>query len=118
MILVAVGWFAGSNAPGTAIRRAVSGDLEKGGAVLADGPVGGAGRCVAANAMWLRVAVGLLGTVVLLCGNDVSVSRLLWSMVLVAVLLAVEQVMVGAGRATGATGRAPAADTGALTRDP
>jgi hypothetical protein len=118
VILVAVGWFAGSNRPGTAIRRAVSGDLEKGGAALADGPVGGAGGWVAANATWLRIAVGLLGTVVLFWGNDVSVSRLLWSMVLVAVLLAVEQVMVGAGRATGATGRASAADAGAVTGDP
>jgi hypothetical protein len=32
-----------------------------------------------------------------LWGNDVSVSRLLWSLLLVVVLLAVVQVLVGAG---------------------
>jgi hypothetical protein len=32
-------------------------------------------------------------------GNDLSVSRLLWSLLLVVVLLAVVQVLVGAGRA-------------------
>ncbi len=44
----------------------LSGGLETAGAVLADGPVGGAGRWVAANARRLRVAVGVLGAVVLL----------------------------------------------------
>ena len=39
-----------------------------------------------ANARWLRVVVGLLGVVVLLWGNDVSLSRLFWSLVLVVVL--------------------------------
>jgi hypothetical protein len=42
--------------------------------------------------------VGVLGVVVLLWGNDVSVSRLGWSLLLVVVLLAVVQVLVGAGR--------------------
>ena len=53
--------------------RTVAGGLEGVGARLADGPVGGAGRWVAANAGWLRVVVGVLGVVVLLWGNDVSV---------------------------------------------
>ena len=97
LILVVAGWFTGSNASGTAVRSTVSGGLETVGAALADGPVGGAGRWVAANARWLRVAIGVLGAVVLLWGNDVSLSRLLWSLVLVVVLLAVVQVLVGAG---------------------
>jgi hypothetical protein len=42
--------------------------------------------------------VGVVGVVVLLWGNDVSVSRLVWSLLLVVVLLAVVQVLVGAGR--------------------
>jgi hypothetical protein len=42
--------------------------------------------------------VGVLGVVVLLWGTDVSVSRLVWSLLLVVVLLAVVQVLVGAGR--------------------
>ena len=97
LILVVVGWFTGSNASGTAVRTTLSGGLESVGAQLADGPLGGAGRWVAANARWLRVAVGVVGVVVLLWGNDVSVSRLLWSLLGVVVLLAVVQILVGAG---------------------
>ena len=39
----------------------------------------------------------MIGAVVLLWGNDVSLSRLFWSMTLVLLLLAVVQVLVGAG---------------------
>jgi hypothetical protein len=112
LILVVVGWFAGSNASGTAVRTTLAGGLESAGARLADGPVGGAGRWVAANARWLRVTVGVLGAVVLLWGNDVSPSRLIWSLLLVVVLLGIVQVLVGAGRGTGAASPAPAAATG------
>jgi hypothetical protein len=112
VILVVAGWFAGSNASGTAVRTTLSGGLQTAGARLADGPVGGAGRWVAANARWLRVAVGLLGALVLLWGNDVSLPRLFWSAVLVVVLLGVVQVLVGAGGQTGATSPMPAAVTG------
>jgi len=66
------------------------------GSALADGPVAGAGRWVASNARWLRVVVGVLGVVVLLWGNDVSLSRLFWSVVVIAVLLGVIQVLIGA----------------------
>ena len=97
LILVVAGWFTGSNAPGTAVRSSVRHGLEGVGAQLADGPVSAAGRWVAGNARWLRVAVGVIGVVVLLWGNDISPSRLLWSLVLVLVLLAVVQVLVGAG---------------------
>lgn len=102
LVVIAVGWFIGSNRYGTAVRTTVTGGLEGIGAALADGPVGGAGRWVAANARWLRLAAGLLGVVVLLWGNDVSPSRLLWSLVLVLVVLAGVQILVGAGRGTGA----------------
>lgn len=85
---------------------------------MADGPVGGAGRWSTTNAAWLRVAVGVLGTVVLLWGNDVSLSRLFWSLVLVVVLLGVVQVLVGAGGGKRAPGRVSAADTGAVTGGP
>jgi hypothetical protein len=61
------------------------------------------------------VAIGVLGAVVLLWGNDLSLSRLLWSLALVVVLLAVVQVLVGAGRRSGASDRAPVGDTGAPT---
>ena len=118
LILVVTGWFTGSNASGAAVRSTVSGGLETVGAALAGGPVGGAGRWVAANVRWLRVVVGVLGVVVLLWGNDISPSRLFWSLVLVVVLLALLQVLVGAGRRGGAASRTPAGDPGTTIDDP
>ncbi|MGY4766348.1 hypothetical protein ACXC9Q_05430 [Kribbella sp. CWNU-51] len=110
--LVVIGWFAGSNRYGTAVRNGVTGGLEGIGGALADTPVGGAGRWVAANVRWLRVVVALLGVVVLLWGNNVSLSRLFWSLALVVGLLAVLQVLVGAGRTPVASG--PVAPPGAV----
>src|SRR3954447_431324 len=95
LILVVVGWFAGRTRTGAAARATVAGGLEKMGSALADSPVAGAGRWVTANARWLRVVAGALGAVILLWGNDVSLSRLVWSAVLVGVLLAVVQVLIG-----------------------
>jgi hypothetical protein len=108
VILVVVGWFTGSNTSGTAVRSTLAGGLETVGARLADGPVGGAGQWVAANARWLRVAVGVLGAVVLLWGNDVSPTRLFWSLLLTVVLLGIVQILVGAGRGTEAARAVPA----------
>jgi hypothetical protein len=118
LILVVAGWFTGSNRPGTAARSTVSGGLQTVGAALADGPVGGTGRWAAANARWLRVVIGVLGVVVLLWGNDLTPTRLLWSLTLVVVLLAVLEVMIGAGGRTGASTRAPASDAETVTDDP
>lgn len=114
VILVATGWFAGSNASGTAVRTWVSGGLESAGAAMARGSAGGAGRWTAVNARWLRVAVGVLGAVILLWGVDVSPSRLLWSLAVVVVLLAVVQVLVGAG-SKASPGRASTAGSGLVT---
>jgi hypothetical protein len=115
LILVVAGWFAGSNAFGAAVRTTLSGGLETTGAALSDGPLGGTGRWVAANARWLRVAVGLLGAVVLLWGNNVTMSRLIWSLVLVVVLLALVQVLIGAGTGTGTASPVSPADPQAVT---
>ena len=100
LILVVAGWFAGPNASGTAVRTWLAGGLETAGAGLAGEPVAGVGRWVAANARWLRTAVGVLGAVVLLWGNQLSVLRLFWAVLLTVVLLAAVQVLIGAGRAT------------------
>jgi hypothetical protein len=108
LVLVVVGWFAGRNAFGTAVRTTIRDGLETAGASLADGPAAGVGRWVAGNAAWLRVAIGVLGVVVLLWGNNVSESRFFWSLVLIAVLLAAVQVLVGAGRGGGAATLPPA----------
>ena len=81
LILVVAGWFAGSTRSGAAVRTTLSGGFETAGTALAGEPLGGAGRWVAANAQWLRVAVVALGAVVLLWGNNVSPVRLLWSLI-------------------------------------
>jgi hypothetical protein len=96
LTLVVVGWFAGSRGSGRAVRNAVSAGLATLGAAGATGPVVTAGRWVAGNARWLRVAVAIGGAVVLLSGNDLSVARLLWSLALVAVILALVEVLIGA----------------------
>jgi hypothetical protein len=95
LTLVVVGWFAGSNRYGSAARTSTAGGLESIGAVL-PAQAGGAGSWVAGNVRWLRVAVLVLGIVVLLWGNDVSTDRWWWSLVLVLALLALLQVLVGA----------------------
>ncbi len=111
LVLVAAGWFAGSNAPGNASRRTISTGLESVGSSLAGGPVGRAGAWVAANVRWLRVVAWLVGVVVLLWGFTVTASKVGWSTLLVIVLLALLQVLVGAGggaaRVTEATPPAP-----------
>jgi len=111
LILVAVGWFAGSNRFGTAVRTSVARGLEGVGAAVADTPVGVAGRWTAANARWLRIVVAALGVVVLLWGNNMSPSRVFWSFALVVLLLALVQVLVGAGRQTAASRPAPPTQT-------
>ena len=99
LLLVAVGWFAASSGTGAAARDTVAGGLERLGAPLSDGPAAGASTWVDRRSRWLRVAIGVLGVVVLLWGNDVSLSRLLWSVTLVVFLLAAVQVLVGAAHA-------------------
>ena len=107
LVLIVVGWFAGRNALGTAARSTVSGGLESVGSQLSGGSAAGAGRWVAANAGWLRYAAGGLGAVVLLWGNNISESRLFWSLMLVVVLLMAIQVFVGVGRGSRRTGPEP-----------
>jgi hypothetical protein len=108
LVLIVAGWFAGRNKYGTGLRTAVSHGLEGAGSGLADGPVGGTGRWVAAKVTWLRPTVVALGVVVLLWGNAVTVSRFWWSIVLVLAVLALLQVLVGAGREGRTVSRTPA----------
>jgi hypothetical protein len=82
------------------VRTTVRDGLEKVGSAVPGEQVDSAGQWVAGNIRWLRVVVVGLGAVVLLWGNDVSLSRWWWSLALVVVLLAVLQVLAGAGRGT------------------
>ena len=98
LVLVAAGWFAGPSRSGVVVRGAVRGGLERAGAALVTDDVRGTAQRAAAQAGWLRACVVVLGAVVLLWGNDVSLTRWWWSFGLVVFLLAVIQVVVGAGR--------------------
>lgn len=99
LILVAVGWFAGSNGSGTATRSAVCKGLESAGENLPEDNFSGAGRWARANVFWVRYVVLALGVVALMWGNNVSPTRLLWSTVSVLAVLAGLQVLVGAASA-------------------
>jgi len=107
LILVVAAWFGGRNAFGSAVRRTVREGLETIGGALANGPAAGPGAWVVPNARWLRVAVVVLGGVVLLWGNNISESRLWWSTAFVVLLLMVVQVLVGAGNTSRGTAATP-----------
>ena len=98
LILIVAVWFAGANRYGTAVRTRLAGGLEDIGSSLGDGAASGPGRWVAANLTWLRVVAIAAGAVVLIWGNNVTVSRLCWSLALVVVILSCLQVLAGAGR--------------------
>ena len=95
VILIVAGWFAGvtARAPGRPT-LAVSGAAGRGRRhrYRRARPTG---RWVAANAGWLRVVAVAVGAVVLLWGLDTSLSRLVWSAVLVVVLLVLIELLAG-----------------------
>jgi hypothetical protein len=64
------------------------------------GPITSSGAWVAAQARWLRVAVGVLFAIVVGFGADLSVSRTIWSALIALVLLGVIQVWAASGRRT------------------
>jgi len=99
--LVVAGWFAGRNHYGTAVRAGVRSALERIGQTVLGHQVQQPGLWVAANAAWLRVVAVGAAAVVLLWGNDIDPARWWWSLGLAVVLLAVVQILIGAGRATG-----------------
>ena len=107
--LVVIGWFAGRTRSGRVVRGAVSGGLERVGAAASFPAVVPAGGWVASNAGWLRVVAGVAGVVALLWGNEATPQRLAWSVLLVLVLLALIQVLVGVGRGDAATAPGPRA---------
>jgi hypothetical protein len=115
LLLVVAGWFAGRNASGRATRSVTSRGLEGVGAAIPAGSGASTSRWVAENVRWLRVVVWGLGAVVLLWGNNVSVSRLVWSAILVVVLLVLLQVVVGNGRPDSPDDRTPPTPPGDAT---
>jgi hypothetical protein len=100
LLLVVAGCFAGANRYGTAVRTTLASGLESLGERLGGDQVGTAGRWVAGNAGWLRVLVVLVGVLVLVWGNQITMERFWWSLATVVLGLSVVQVLVGAGRDT------------------
>ncbi|MGO4258097.1 hypothetical protein [Marmoricola sp. RAF53] len=98
-LVILSGWYAGRTASARATRGFLCNGLETVGASVAIPQVRSVGKWVAANAAWLRGVIVALSFVVLFWGNQVNRERLFWCFVLMLVLLAVAQVLVGAGRA-------------------
>lgn len=64
------------------------------------GPITSSGAWVAQNARWLRVAVAVIFTIIVVIGNDLSVARTIWAALIALVLLGIIQVWAAAGRRT------------------
>jgi hypothetical protein len=58
------------------------------------------GAWVAAQARWLRVAVAVIFTIIVVIGNDLSVARTIWAALIALLLLGIIQVWAAAGRRT------------------
>jgi hypothetical protein len=112
LVVAVAGWFAGRSRLGTSVRTTTAQGLESVGSTLGDTQAAGAGRWTLANAGWLRVVAAVVGLVVLTWGNNASPTRLFWSLVVVVVLLAAIQVLVGVGRAAPGAGVPPVSGPG------
>ena len=64
------------------------------------GPITSSGAWVARNARWLRVAVAVVFTIIVVIGNDLSVARTIWAALIALLLLGIIQVWAAAGRRT------------------
>jgi hypothetical protein len=109
LTLMVVGWSAGSSTAAGSVRRAVTKSLEGLGGALDGGGTHRVSGWVVRHLREVRIAIGLVAFAVLTWGNNLSLARLVWSLVVVAVLLALVQVLVGASRtaptpAPGSTG--------------
>lgn len=64
------------------------------------GPITSSGTWVVAHARWLRVGVAAVFALIVVIGNDLSLSRTLWATVIALILLMIIQVWAAAGRRT------------------
>ena len=62
------------------------------------GPITSSGAWVAKNARWMRVAVAVIFTIIVVIGNDLSVARTIWAALIALLLLGIIQVWAAAGR--------------------
>ena len=64
------------------------------------GPITSSGTWVVEHARWLRAGVAVVFVLIVVIGNDLSLSRTLWATVIALVLLMIIQVWAAAGRRT------------------
>ena len=62
------------------------------------GPITSSGTWVVEHARWLRAGVAVVFVLIVVIGNDLSLSRTLWATVIALVLLMIIQVWAAAGR--------------------
>lgn len=102
IIVLAVGLYLCGARWAVELRAAVNNLADDVARNIPAGPITSSGTSVAAHARWLRVGVGVIFTIIVIIGNDLSVARTIWAALIALVLLAVIQVWAAAGR------RAPA----------
>ena len=102
IIVLAVGLYLCGARWAVELRAAVNNLADDVARNIPAGPITSSGVTVAAHARWFRVGVGVIFTIIVIIGNDLSVARTIWGALIALVLLAVIQVWAAAGR------RAPA----------
>ncbi len=102
IIVLAVGLYLCGARWAVELRAAVNNLADDVARNIPAGPITSSGASVAAHARWFRVGVGVIFTIIVIIGNDLSVARTIWGALIALVLLAVIQVWAAAGR------RAPA----------
>jgi hypothetical protein len=102
IIVLAVGLYLCGARWAVELRAAVNNLADDVARNIPAGPITSSGATVAAHARWFRVGVGVIFTIIVIIGNDLSVARTIWAALIALVLLAVIQVWAAAGR------RAPA----------
>ena len=100
IIVLAVGLYLCGARWAVELRAAVNNLADDVARNIPAGPITSSGASVAAHARWLRVGVGVIFTIIVVIGSDLSVARTIWAALIALVLLAVIQVWAAAGRRT------------------
>jgi hypothetical protein len=100
IIVLAVGLYLCGARWAVELRAAVNNLADDVARNIPAGPITSSGASVAAHARWFRVGVGVIFTIIVIIGNDLSVARTIWGALIALVLLAVIQVWAAAGRRT------------------
>lgn len=100
IIILAVGLYLCQAGWAVSLRTSVNGLADRVAETVPDGPLTSSGEWVARHARWLRVGVAVLFAIIVVAGNDLSMSRTLWAAAIALLLLMVIQVWAAAGRRT------------------